>query len=93
MDVRRLTNAVGAPPDVGPPAHVDSCVDLDGLDGRREVRGLAEMSETAARTVAAVADVGELVAGLPLIGDEATGVAGEVAAGGRDAVDAAGGAR
>jgi hypothetical protein len=64
-----------------------------GITVGQEVRGLTELSDTAARSGAAVAEVGDLVAGLPLIGDEATGAADDVATAGRDAVAAAGGAR
>ena len=64
-----------------------------GISVGREVRGLAELSDTAGRSGAAVAEVGEVIAGLPLIGDQATNAAEGVATAGRDAVVAAEGAR
>jgi hypothetical protein len=64
-----------------------------GVTVAHEVRGLAELSGTVDRLGGAVAEVGDVIGGLPLIGEEVAGPAGEITAAGENAVASADEAR
>jgi hypothetical protein len=64
-----------------------------GIVVSREVRGLAELSDTAAQTGRAAMAVGEAVRALPLVGEGVRQAADEVSAAGEEALSSAGSAR
>jgi hypothetical protein len=66
---------------------------LVGLAVAREVRGLAEVGDTAATVGQATITVGETIRGLPLVGDSLAEPGEQIASAGREAVASAGEAR
>jgi hypothetical protein len=64
-----------------------------GFTVAHEVRGLSELSETVERLGGAIAEVGGLIGGLPVIGTEVAGPAAEITRAGENAVASADEAR